>query len=434
MAYIESFLLYIAVVMFMFVVLFGGVVFLYMLFGQLKIFFSKEEVTLEIEKNFLFKLIKNKFFKFAILAYFATFAFSYINQATNYFGSDRAYPKAKAYAIVADTVYLWHSIGVNIAIHRRWSSIRLVSPENKLNEKIQKVQTFLLNKMYQYIPEEDGEREFWYYKYKQLYIAKIRYKPGGFANPHPRFQNFMDAMYDTSYKLYNKSFRDKIINKQRYVPIAEMAYYLANNIYYYASYKVGNDAIKMYKFMDDKELFQRAISYEKLLANVYKTIQTDREVEKHFDNKPYALGLLYGGALDVSDFVLTHYTKYGANPCELEEMQRHLQYIQDFYYWALEDKKSSFNHLSSRQQKQIYTLIRFTAFSANARVANYICDVSFEFIQLQGKGNFRDYHFQMVPNFQNDKDFVEEFGISYYDDYIDLKSLLQYKNTQTKEK
>jgi len=140
-----------------------------------------------------------------------------------------------------------------------------------------------------------------------------------------------------------------------------------------------------------------------------------------------------GGALLVSDKVLTHYTKYGANPCELEEMQRHLQYIQDFYYWALENKESSFNRLSFRQQKQLKRLFVNYALSANANIANYICNVSFNFIQLQGKREFQ-YDLDDIPNFQNDKDFVEEFGMSYYDDYIDLKSLLQYKKIQTKEK
>jgi len=46
--------------------------------------------------------------------------------------------------------------------------------------------------MYRYIPKEDGEREFWYYKYKQLYMVKIRYSPDFAANPSPRFTKIKD--------------------------------------------------------------------------------------------------------------------------------------------------------------------------------------------------------------------------------------------------
>ena len=54
MAYIEAFIYYIAVVVFMFIVIFGGIVVTYILLGQIKIFFAKEYVTLEIVKKQVF--------------------------------------------------------------------------------------------------------------------------------------------------------------------------------------------------------------------------------------------------------------------------------------------------------------------------------------------------------------------------------------------
>jgi len=433
MAYIESFFYYIAVVMFMFVVIFGGIVFIYMLLGQLKLFFVKEEISLEIEKNFLFKLIKNRFFKLSIVAYFATFAFFYINESIDYYGSDRAYPQAKSYAIVADTVYFWHSVGVNIKINRGWGEFyRLVNHENKLDIKIQKIQTFLLDKMYQYIPEEDGERDFWYYKYKQLYVAKIRYKPDDVHNPHPRLSNIMDDMYETTDKLFNKPIKDKVFDKQRYIPIAQMAYYLADNMFYYASYEFGNDWKKMFKFMDDKKLFQRAIDYEKLLADVYEKIKTDKEVAKAFDDNPYSLGLFYGGVLNVSNKVITFYTHNGVYPCGTKEMQRHVKYIEDFYNWIFVDKNNSFEKLGSREKGQVKNLFKYVGLTANSHVANYICDISFDYIEITNIPNYK-YNLDIIPNYQNDKEFIDDFPTSYYTRYIDITKLLEQKRSQKEE-
>jgi len=295
MSYIESVLLYLAVVVFMFTVLFGGVVFLYMFFGQLKIFFSKEEVTLEVEKNFLYKLIKNRFFKWSVVAYFSAFSFFYINQAINYFGSQRAYPKAKAFAIAADTVLFWQSVGINIKLNRGFGVFyRLIRPEDSVDTKIQEVQDFFLSKMYQYIPESDGEREMWFYKYKQLYMAKIRYLPESVHNPHPRLSNIMDGMYNTSYKLYEKPIKDKEFDIERYLPIAQMSYYLLSNIAYYATYERSNYIDKIDKFSANKQLFQKEIDYTNLLENIYSKIKNDSKVAEVFDNNPYTLGILYG--------------------------------------------------------------------------------------------------------------------------------------------
>lgn len=417
----------------MFIVLFGGVVLIYMILGQFKIFFAKEEVTPEIEKAFLYKLIKNRFFKWSILAYFSAFSFFYINQAIKYFGGDRAYPQAKAYAIAADTLFFWHSIGVNIAISRGWGEYdRLIQPEDKLDTKIQKVQDFFLFKMYQYIPETDGEREMWYYKYKQLYMAKIRYLPDSIHNPHPRLSNIMDSMYDTTHKLYSKPIKDKEFDKERYIPIAQMSYYLVDNFAYYATYEKSiNPDKRMLKLMEDKALFQRHIDYASLLDNVYIKIKTDQKVAKAFDEKsPYSLGLLYGGILSSYDHINTFNTRNGNYPCETIEMQKLVSYTREFYNWVYVDSESSFKHLGEKEKSQIKSLFEYRGLSSNLKVVNYICEISVSFID---KSNFSEFDQMDVPPYQDNVKFKHSLGTSYYRSLIDVEKLLEEKKSHQKK-
>ena len=166
MAYVESFLLYIAAVVFMFIVLFGGVVVLYMLFGQLKIFFETEEVTLQREKMFLYKLVKNRFFKLAILVYFIAFGVFYIKESMTYFGKDRAYPQAKAYKIDADLISFYFDFFIaNRNLYYRPIGLKFIKP-------YEDIQNYFMKKGFEYIPKEDAERAIW--KYELYYANYVR--------------------------------------------------------------------------------------------------------------------------------------------------------------------------------------------------------------------------------------------------------------------
>lgn len=346
MAYIESFFYYIAVTVVMFVVIFGFIIFAYWFLGQFKLFYSHDgrgNFNFEDQKNLLFSLVKHKLFKLVILFYFATALFFYINQSIHYYGKDRAYPQAKAYAIVANTIYFWQSNMVNIRISRGWGQFyRLLRPEDKLDVKVQAIQDFLLDKMYQYIPENDGERDIWHYKFKQSYVAKIRYKPDSIFQPHPRFSKIMDGMYKTSFNLDKKPIKDKVFNQQRYIPIAQMSVYLMRNIAYYATYEKSNYQEKMMRFMDDENKFHKLIDYSHLLKKIYKAIQNDQTITDTFDNNPYAKGFLFTALAYSYDYILTRNTHNGIYPCSTLEMKLYTQIIKDFYTWIFVTPNSSF--------------------------------------------------------------------------------------------
>ena len=379
MAYIESFFMYIAVVLFVFVVLFGGTIAVYMLLGQIKLFWADEEVNFRRQRDFLYKLTKNRYFKLAVVAYFFTWMFFYINQSLNYYGKDRAYPQAKAYAIVADTIWFWQSMMVNVAINRGWGEYdRLLRPDDKLDKKIQKLQTYLLNKMYRYIPKEDGERDYWYYRYKQYYKAQIRYKPDSIFQPSEKIIDIMDDMHKTSHALYEKPIKDRVINIERYLPIAQMSYYLVSNEGYFTPFERTDYLSRLFKFMSDKAMFQKAIKYNVLLTDVYTKIRNDKEVAKTFDEHPYLKGLFYAALIKSLNHIIVYETHYGKDVCTNEKMHTLAEAIQDFYAWIFREKKSSFHRLGRRQKRQVLWLYD-TAINFSYKLSRYLCKIPYRY-------------------------------------------------------
>ena len=363
----------------MFAVLFGGAIFLYMLVGQFKLFYSVGGITWEKEKKLLYSLIKNRLFKFLILAYFATFTFFYLNRASDCFLGDRAYPQAKAYAITADTIWFWQSMMVNISVHRGWGEYnRLLRPDDMLDTKIQKVQTFLLNRMYQYIPKDDGERDYWYYKYKQYYKAQIRYKPDSVHQPSEKIIEIMDDMQKTSYALYEKKIKDRVIDKERYLPIAQMSYYLASNEMYFTPFERISALDRLFKLMSDKELFKKSIKYNTLLNNVYKKMKNSSEIQKEFDKHPYVKGLFYAALTSILDDNIVYDTHNGKDLCSNEKMKTLVEAIEEFYAWIFRDKKSSFYRLSKREQRQVKWLYNSSLHFAY-RLSRYVCKFPYRY-------------------------------------------------------
>ena len=434
MAYLESFLLYIFVVLFVYLITFGVFILFYMLYGQFKLSYVHGDVTSELNKEYFFKLLKNKFFQFLTFAYLITFVSFYVNESMNYYAKGSAYPKAKSYAIVGDFVYFWHSVGINIHVKTGFQEYaRFINPEGYLDRGIQSFQSFLLSRMYRYIPKEDGEREFWYYKYKQLYMVKIRYKPGKPYNPNSRFSKIMDRMFDTSYKLYDKSFKDKNINNQRYVFIGQMSFYLSNNIAYYATYNNKISYLqKLFIFMSNKELFQRNIKYAHLLYGVYKKYKRDKNVKNEFDKAPYNLGLFYAGILVTYDMYITYNSHNNINPCTSKEIKIFVSIVEDFYNWEFRDKNSSFHKLSKREQKQVKWLYEDAALSYSYGVATYLCEIPLKYKDDRRLQKVHDY--RILPIIKNNYDFIER-AVTYdeFTKFSKLEELLEQKEIKNKK-
>lgn len=368
MTYIESFIYYIAVVLFMFVVLFGGVVFLYMLFGQLKIFFSKEEVTWDIEKNFLFKLIKNKVFKFFVLAYFATFTFFYINQAIEYFGDDRAYPKAKAYKIVADLVMFHYDFFISSRnLYYRPIGLKFIEP-------YQKIQKHLMQKGFVYIPKNDAERAIWRYEYFYSQYIRAMVAPIDFEKLSPNDLGYIlrigghTAIYKPQARdmlkevetlldnLIDKPMKDKRYDEvERYM--TTVLYTEWWNKFSYLHYTLGVRTVpetvtKEYnevttKWTDDKKYLQRlekiSLWLDVTKVKIDNSQELQKEIKKHKLIYPDLMGLRvkFMSNLTYADM------QYNEISCENKMLKKYFIYKTEFLEYARTDMV--FKGLSRRE-------------------------------------------------------------------------------------
>ncbi len=360
MAYIESFLLYIAVVFFMFVVLFGGVVFLYMLFGQLKLFFVTEEVTFEKEKNFLYKLIKNKFFKFLILAYFAIFTFFYINKAVEYFGKDRAYPQAKAYKIVADLVLFHNDFFIsNRNLYYRPIGLKFIEP-------YQKVQNYLMQKAFRYIPKDDAERAIWKYEYFYSQYIRAMAAPIDFEKLTPNDLGYILRIggHPTIYKPQAKEMLievEYLLDMLMTNPMKDKYYDAVNRYtttilfsqwwqkFSFLHYTLGARTVDeemskehqklLYQWTDDKEYISRLKRLLQWLDITKDKIdnlkQLQKEIKKHKLLYPDLMGLRVKFISDLTYADMQNENNIG---CNNKFLQQYLIYKTEFVKYAKTDR------------------------------------------------------------------------------------------------
>ena len=412
MAYIESFFYFVLVILVAFIGLYLAVIMMYWIFSQFRFLYKMENpFDKEKQKRLIEGFIKHKLFKLSVVLYFVASLSFYVNQSFNYYGKDRAYPKAKAYAITANTVWFWQSMLLNVKINRGWGEFnRLLRPEDMLDTQVQKVQTFLLNRMYRYIPKEDGERDYWYYKYKQYYKAQIRYLPDSVHQPSEKIIEIMDDMHKTSHALYKKPIKDRVIDRERYLPIAQMSYYLVSNEGYFTPFERISYLDRLFKFMENKELFQKSIRYNTLLNNVYMKIKTSKEVERVFDRHPYLKGLFYAALIKNINHNIVYDTHNGADICGNEKMKRLVEVIQDFYAWVFIEKDSSFKKLSQREKRQILWLYG-TTINFSYQLSKYVCKIPYIYKDEKN-----------LPEYKNEWEFFSKA--------VTVKDFVKFTNTK----
>lgn len=116
-------------------------------------------------------IVKHRFIKFYTLAYFSAFAFFLIIQSSSYFGNDRAYPKAKAYKIVADVSAFYFDFFIaNRDLYYKPSGLKYIEPYEQW-------QAYLMQKAFTYIPADDAERAIWRYEYYYANYVRARTAP-----------------------------------------------------------------------------------------------------------------------------------------------------------------------------------------------------------------------------------------------------------------
>jgi hypothetical protein len=225
----------------------------------------------------------------------------------------------------------------------------------------------------------------------------------------------MDDMHKTSHALYKKPIKDRVIDRERYLPIAQMSYYLVSNEGYFTPFERISYLDRLFKFMENKELFQKSIRYNTLLNNVYMKIKNSKEVERVFDRHPYLKGLFYAALIKNIHHNIVYDTHNGADICGNEKMKRLVEVIQDFYAWVFIEKDSSFKKLSQREKRQIlwlYGTTRYgTTINFSYQLSKYVCKIPYIYKDEKN-----------LPEYKNEWEFFSET--------VTVKDFVKFTNTK----
>jgi hypothetical protein len=403
MAYIEGFLLYLLVVLIIFLVLVIPMIFFGWILSYIEFFHKRKFFQfLFLKKSKFFKdrtepylniskILKSNSIVFFTLVYITTVSVFYGKQSSSYYGKDRAYPEAKAYAIVGNSVSFVHSF--------LFSFPRLNIHENDLDNRFMAFQDFILDRMYQYIPAYDAEREYWKYKFKFQSIITQRYVPVidkhrkdkgrffmtemGIAEYSPRLYPLLDDMRRISKALYDGDMKDKEFDKgKRYLPIAHISYYLGLNFIHYTSLKrpEGNVYTAKTRLMfQDKALFTQYLEFTDILVALQNKIDNNSDVKRVFDKNPMHQSFLLASLLRSFNAKIRYKVFNDIYPCDLQEAQQYLAYHKKFDEW-IKDRRGSFRTLSRRGQKATKSIFAGTGGSQSFFIiAKYICEIPIDY-------------------------------------------------------
>lgn len=446
MAYIESLFYYLGVgfisFIIIYIIIFGGI-FLVLFISVLikRIIRSKKddfsefyEILIKVKNYKIFKIQVTIFFIITYITMISTF---YIKQSYSYYGNDRSYPEAKAYAIVGDAVYLIHSF--------LFSFPRINIHENDLDNYLMAFQDFILNKMYQYIPKDDAEREYWEYKFKYQSIITQRYVPVtqkerdskyrffstelGIAEYSPKIFNIMDELQRISKSLFYGNIKDKELDKgSRYLPIAHISYYLGLNFVQYTSLKRPEGdpyTVKSNLMFHDKDLYLKYLEYTNILVSLQEKINTNNDVKRVFENNPMNQAFLFASLLESFNVNIRYKISNNIYPCTLIEAQQYLQYHKKFDQW-IENKKSSFNTLPKRGQRAVKSIFNGTGGGQSFFIiAKYICEIPINY--------YIDEEKRLSFYKEGNKEGLKKWLVgSLFKDRFEYEKIIQMKEEYTK--
>lgn len=404
MAYIESFFYYWllviigGVIIYAFLLLVGGII-----RGILKLKKSKNLKLLSF-------LSINKSLKIFVILYLMSFAFFYIDKANEYLWKDRAYKEAKSYAIAGDYIFLWKIL-----------LLQFTYPDNQIIKPLQVIHKSILEKMYKYIPEADGERDIWRYKYDLFDYARTMYAPLSdysikekikFTNPaasfSPRLIPILDSMYIEMDNLNKKPIKDKEFDRfDRYFASISVAPYF----YEYAENYVSVNTEKYLeplewrkrnpneldtwqkwdKLYQNPQLKAKFVHYLLMLDVIHEKIKKDKELSKRLEEQPNTKAAFYWGTiLGNGRFEFLQTKIDNVYPCDNSNFKKTIEYYKEFTTWAYMTPDSSYRSLSKKEQKN-YDFIIEDCNDELYYVAKYICKISFDHISSVEKSIPKEY-------------------------------------------
>jgi hypothetical protein len=387
MAYIESFLYYILVALAP-VPIFGILIFVIVV--VINFFRGKS-----LSKSVIKKIVK--WFAVGYLAFSLSF---FISKSMEYYSSDRAYPQAKSYAIVADLVSFWHVVLLGTKIDLDPSPFakkyaRIIYPYSPWDQKIRSLQSYLLEKMYRYIPQEDGERELLYYRYKVHYIATMNYKfmrrvdyevhgddkvLAGLGKYVPKQTEVHDEMLQVTHALDTKPMKDRVFDKaDRYSSIFRMSDYIASTFQADPNLERMTYMPRYRIFENNATAFGKYTEYIYFLDALYSREHNNTQLRKKLNKTPLTQSFLLRALLEGMQNIISYQIKSGIYPCGNRESKRYLAYHKEYY------------DLAHSRRSTKYIKRSFWQLHAYFYAAKYICEEDLDYETFFEKKDFREY-------------------------------------------
>lgn len=358
MAYIESFLHYVGVVFICGIVLLAGLFVLLFIFLLIKtIIKSKKDDFSEI--NQIFKNIKNyRIWKFLIYSYIFGVSFFYIIQSFNYYGKNRAYPEAKAYKIVSDiSVFFFETFVASRNLYFKPQGLKIIEPYEEW-------QTYLLNKAFKYIPQNDGERAIWKYEYLYANYIRARTAPidfekldevnlkalinvgGHFTLYKPSAQNMIQDISSMLDLLLDGNIEDNTYKEiNRYVIASLFGVWIDYKkfLYYSLGEIYGGDkwisfVNISYNWTEDHTYLTRIKKLSNLLDEAKEKLNQNKELQKFFKSHKYLYPEMMGLKVALQANLVYVDLLYKDFSCQMESLKKYLQYRKEFIIYSNVDK------------------------------------------------------------------------------------------------
>ena len=415
MAYVEAFLLYLVLA------IAGGLILLFLLLAVYGI------VNLVVKRktgNYLQPGVLKRVVKTFAAIYFIAVGVFYIQRANTLLLGDRPYKEAKAYAIAGEYIFLW-----------KMPLLKTAYPGNPLLKPLNAIESFILKKIYTYIPENDAEREIWNYKFHLLDYARTMYAPVvdedvkkglHFTNPaasmKPELLKILDDIYGAMERLGRQQMADKEFDEvDRNLVIAALAPYYIEYLPYMAdlhsdwqknSYYID----KLNEIYKTPELRNKLIGYLEILDRVHNSMRSSEKCQKAFDASPRLKVAYYWGAtLGYLTLEAMQERIDNIYPCINPTFLKWVENYKEFVRWAYMTPGSSYRSLSKREKKNYAFKIENQ--NTTYFIAKYICKISFEYITKEER------HFANTANY-----------IDWYSDGQNIKHIRELEKNLKKGK
>ncbi|MDR2151582.1 MAG: hypothetical protein LBO72_02070 [Helicobacteraceae bacterium] len=304
---------------------------------------------------------------------------------------DRPYKEAKAYAIAGDYMFLWQYIFGNYRI----IDASFYQAFLKLQQK------FVLEPIYSIIPETDGERYIWRYKFQNHIYARSYWAPvtdenkkrgvvfwARNASHKPELLPILLDIYDSIVKLDTLPIQDEEFSQiDRYLVMANM-------FQYYQMYKERQISLeyepnasfikgigKQYLFHTTPYYIEQNNRYIKAIDDAKAAIENNKKLAKDFESKPHAKAALYWAGVEayraeVVKLIPYHVTMDFNDFCESREIEQFTKYYNEYLIWS-QSARSSFAGFSKHRKRQ-YEIVIEGFIDVPHYAAKYVCGKKFD--------------------------------------------------------